>query len=208
VVEAALSRARVRPAVVAVWAVLAGLVVVIVALELRDAGRALSRAAADLRLLVPVPVDEVGAIEIAKAGQLHRFERDAAGTWFYHGMHAGGGAIHTHTPDPALAQRIERAVAAFARTRTERQFALERDAAAYGVATPDIVVLLYRPRQAQPLAQYAVGSLAPDTVSRYVMVVGRPLVVTIPGYQIDNLLALVQAAGASSASTAPPGGSR
>jgi hypothetical protein len=40
------------------------------------------------------------------------------------------------------------------------------------------------------------------------MVVGRQLVVTIPGYQIDNLLALVQAAGATSASTAPPGGSR
>ena len=123
-------------------------------------------------------------------------------------MHAGSEAIHTHTPDPALAQLIERAVAAFARTRTERQFALERDAAAYGVATPDIIVLLYRPRQAQPLAQYAVGGLAPDTVSRYVMVVGRPLVVTIPGYQIDNLLALVRAAGAASASTAPPGGSR
>src|SRR5205807_2013771 len=130
VVEAALSRARVRPAVVAVWAVLAGLVLVIVALELRDAGRAPAGAAADLRLLVPVPVDELGAIEIAEAGRLHRFERDA------------------------------------------------------------------------------VGSLAPDTVSRYVMVVGRPLVVTIPGYQIDNLLALVQAAGATSASTAPPGGSR
>jgi hypothetical protein len=208
VVEAALSRARVRPALVAVWAVLAGLVVVIVALELRDAGRAPSGTDADLRLLVPVPVDEVGAIEIAETGRLHRFERDAAGTWFYHGVHAGGEATHTHTPDPALAQRIERTIAAFARTRTERQFALERDANTYGVATPDIVVLLYRPRQAQPLAQYAVGSVAPDTVSRYVMVVGHPVVFTIPGYQIDNLLALVQAARAASASTAPAGGSR
>jgi len=207
-VEAALSRARVRPAVVAVWAVLAGLVVVIVALELRDAGRAQSGAAADLRLLVPVPVDELGAIEIAEAERLHRFERDAAGAWFYHGAHAGGEATHAHTPDPALAQHIGSAVAAFARTRTEREFALERDAAVYGVATPEIVVLLYRPRQAQPLAQFAVGSVAPDTVSRYVMVVGRPIVFTIPGYQIDNLLALVQAAGAASASTAPPGGSR
>lgn len=203
-----MSRARVRPALVAVWAVLAGLVVVIVALELRNAGRLPSGTDADLRLLMPVPVDELGAIEIAETGRLHRFERDAAGTWFYHGVHAGGEATHTHTPDPALAQRIERAIAAFARTRTERQFALERDANTYGVATPDIVVLLYRPQQTQPLAQYAVGSVAPDTVSRYVMVVGHPVVFTIPGYQIDNLLALVQAAGAASASTAPPGGSR
>ena len=206
--EAALSRARGRPALVAVWAVLAVLVVVIVALELRDAGRAPSGAAADSHLLVPVPLDELGAVEIAEAGRLHRFERDAAGTWFYHGVHAGGEAAHTHAPDPVLAQRIERAVAAFTRTRTERQFALEpRDAPAYGVATPDIVVLVYRPQQAQPLTQYAVGGVAPDTVSRYVMVVGRPVVFTIPGYQIDNLLALVQAAIAS-ASTAPPGGSR
>jgi hypothetical protein len=158
-------------------------------------------------LLVPVPMNELGAVEIAEAGRLHRFERDASGIWFYHGMHAGGEAAHTHAPDPVLAQRIERAVAAFTRTRTERQFALERDAAAYGVATPDIIVLVYRPRQAQPLTQYAVGSVAPDTVSRYVMVVGRPVVFTIPGYQIDNLLALVQAAIAS-ASTAPPAGSR
>jgi hypothetical protein len=192
----------------AVWAVLAVLVVVIVALELRDAGRAPSGAAADSHLLVPVPMDELGAVEIAEAGRLHRFERDAAGAWFYHGVHAGGEAAHTHAPDPVLAQRIERAVAAFTRTRTERQFALERrDAAAYGVATPDIVVLVYRPQQAQPLTQYAVGGIAPDTVSRYVLVVGRPVVFTIPGYQIDNLLALVQAAIAS-ASTSPPGGSR
>lgn len=205
--EAALSRARVRPALIAVWATLAVLVFVIVAVELRDAGRAQSGAAADSRLLVPVPVDELGAVEIAEAGRLHRFERDAAGAWFYHGVHASGEAAHAHAPDPALAQRIERAVAAFARTRTERQFTLERDGAAYGVATPDIVVLVYRPRQAQPLTQYAVGSVAPDTVSRYVMVVGRPVVFTIPGYQIDNLLALVQAAIAS-ASTATPGGSR
>ena len=202
--EAALSRARVRPALIVVWAALAVLVIVIVALELRDAARAPSGAAADSRLLVPVPVDALGALEIAEAGRLHRFERDAAGTWFYHGVHASGEAAHTHAPDPVLARRIERAVAAFARTRTERQFALERDGATYGVAAPDIVVLVYRPRQAQPLMQYAVGSVAPDTVSRYVMVVGRPVVFTIPSYQIDNLLALVQAAIAS-ASTAPRG---
>ena len=43
------------------------------------------------RLLLPVPVDQLGAIEVADAGTLHRFERDAAGAWFYHGAHAGAG---------------------------------------------------------------------------------------------------------------------
>jgi hypothetical protein len=45
-----------------------------------------------------------------------------------------------------------------------------------------------------------VGHVAPDTVSRYVMVVGSPAVVTIPKYQIDNLLDLVRVAGGEAAS--------
>ena len=38
------------------------------------------------------------------------------------------------------------------------------------------------------------GDLAPDKLSRYVMVVGSASVVTIANYQIDNLLALIKAA--------------
>ena len=83
-------------------------------------------------------------------------------------------------------------MAAFGRTRLEREFPLGRDGAEYGVSTPEVVILVYRPGQSQPLAQYAIGHVAPDTVSRYVLVVGRPVVATIPGYQVDNLLALVR----------------
>jgi hypothetical protein len=39
-----------------------------------------------------------------------------------------------------------------------------------------------------------VGDLAPDTLSRYVIVVGSSSAVTIANYQIDNLLALIKAA--------------
>jgi len=184
---------------VAVWLVLAVLVVAIVALEYADRRRATSGAVeTDPRRLLPVPVEQLGAIEVADAGRLHRFERDANGTWFYHGFHTGAESGHTHTADPALAARIERAFAAFGRTRIERQFALDRDGAAYGLATPEILVLVYRPQQAQPLAQYAVGHVAPDTASRYVTLVGSRVVTTIPTYQIDNLLALTRAANASS----------
>jgi hypothetical protein len=70
------------------------------------------------------------------------------------------------------------------------------------------VILVYRPGQSQPLVQYAVGHLAPDTVSRYVTVVGHPVVVTIPAYQIDNLRDLVRALGAAPASGAGATGSR
>jgi hypothetical protein len=182
---------------VAVWLLLAVLVVAIVVIEYTDRRRARSGGAGetDTRLLLSVPVDHLGAIEVAESGRLHRFERDASGTWFYHGIHTGATAAHTHTADPVLAERIERTMAAFGRTRIERDFALGREGAVYGVTTPEILVLVYRPNQSQPLAQYAVGNVAPDTLSQYVMLVGNPVVVTIPKYQIDNLLALIQAAG-------------
>jgi hypothetical protein len=44
-----------------------------------------------------------------------------------------------------------------------------------------MVILVYRAREAQPLAQYAVGDVAPDAISRYVDAVGGAGVVTIPG---------------------------
>lgn len=181
---------------VVVWLLLAVLAVVIVAIEYMDRRRETSGSAqTDARVLLSAAVDELGAVEIADRGRLHRFERDATGAWFYHGIHTEATAAHTHTPDPALAERIARTFAAFGRARIERQFPLDREAGVYGVATPEVVVLAYRRGQSQPLTQYAVGHVAPDTVSRYVMVVGSPVVVTIPKYQIDNLLDLVRVAG-------------
>ena len=184
-----------RRRVATVWGVLGVLVTVVIVLEYRDvvASRSVRAGAGDARMLLPLPVAQLGAIEIALSGTLHRFERDAGGAWFYHGAHAASERDHTHTPDPAMAERIERAVLAFGRARIERQ--LDRgDGKTFGVTTPAMIVLVYRPEARQPLVQYAVGDIAPDTVSRYVDVVGGPGVVTIPNYQIDNLLALVDAA--------------
>ena len=204
--EAALSRAARGSRLLVVWSLAAALALVIGTVQYLDQRRATSAAGgpADARMLLPMPVEQLGAFEIADAGRLHRFERDATGTWFYHGVHAASEAAHTHAADPALAAAIERTVTAFGRTRIERDFALERNGAAYGVASPEIVVLVYGDRQSQPLAQYAVGQVAPDSVSRYVLVVGQPVVVTIPSYQIDNLLGLVRVASAAAAPT-PPG---
>jgi hypothetical protein len=201
VVEAAVSAGRLRPRLVIVWLALAALVGAIVAVEHADLvrpGPGGDQGPADPHLLLPVPVDRLGAIEVAHAGRLHRFERDAAGAWFYHGVHTGTEGVHAHTADPALAARIERAVAAFGRTRIERQLALGTSTGDYGVAVPETLILVYRPHDPQPLVQYAVGDVAPDTFSRYVQVVGSPAVVTIANYQIDNLLALIQSVGGPS----------
>jgi hypothetical protein len=197
----------VRRGLLLVWLLLGALVVGIVALEVADrlgAGR--DERAGDPRMLLPMPVDQLGAIEIVSAGRLHRFERGASGRWFYHGVHAAATPDHTHEDDPAQAERIERAFAAFGRTRIERDFALDREGAAYGLTAPVMVVLVYGPGQRQPLQQYAVGHVAPDTVSRYVHIVGRPVVVTIAGYQIDNLVELVRAVEAPSPPEPRPAG--
>jgi len=195
VVEATLSPPR--RGLTVVWLLLGLLTVGIGALEWTDHLRARSGGAgpADPRLLLPVPLSELGAIEIADAGRVHRFERDATDAWFYHGAHGVTEGVHTHDPDPARAERIARAFAALGRARAERDFPLGRDGATYGVASPELVILVYRPGQSQPLAQYAVGHVAPDTVSRYVTVVGHPVVVTIPAYQIDNLRELIRTMG-------------
>jgi len=185
-----------RRGLVAVWAILAVLVGIVVVVEYRDRLHAASTASeGDPRRLLPVPVERLGAVEVADAGRLHRFERDATGAWLYHGIHTGGEGAHSHTSDPAVAARIERTMAAFGRTRVEREFPLDANGADYGVTAPHVVVLVYGPGQSQPLAQYAVGQIAPDTVSRYVLMVGRRVVVTIPDYQVDNLLALVRTVG-------------
>lgn len=184
-----------RSRVVAVWLVLAALAGAIAVMEYRDlvAARAGRTGPVDPRRLLPVPVEQLGALEIADAGRLHRFERDADGAWFYHGAHTGAEGDHTHGADPATAQRIGQAVAAFGRARIERHVTGDGGGATYGVTTPRVVILAYRPGDRQPIAQYAVGDVAPDTVSRYVEVVGGPGVVTIPDYQVENLLALVRA---------------
>jgi hypothetical protein len=186
-----------------VWLVLGALVVVIGALQVADRLGVRHDPADGPRMLLPMPAQQLGAVEIVDGGRLHRFERSAGGRWFYHGAHSGAAPDHAHAEDPAQAERIERALAAFGRTRIERDFALDREGAAYGVTAPEMVILVYRPGDTRPLQQYAIGHVAADTVSRYVHVVGRPVVVTIAGYQIDNLKDLVRAV--ETAPTAPPG---
>jgi hypothetical protein len=190
------------PKLIAVWGTLLLLIGVIVVIEMRDRAEApsvTSGPARDARLLLPVPIEQVGAIEIAYGGAVHRFERDASGAWFYHAAHGPAQAGHAHQTDPAAAARIATAFAGFDRARMERFFPLQEGGKELGVATPKMVILAYRPNELQPLAQYAVGDIAPDKFSRYVLPVGKPEVVTIANYQIDNLTKLIDAVAAPAA---------
>ena len=181
---------------IAVWLLFVALAVAIVLVE-RQHRTATSAAAGsrDERRLLPVEVAELGAIEVMHKGTLHRFERDPAGAWFYHGIHTGSEQQHGHNADPAAAAQIEKAFTGFGRTRMERQFPLNIQADEFQVTRPEIFIMVYQSKEAQPLARYAVGIVAPDGVSRYVLPVGSTYVMTIANYQIDNLLNLIQAVG-------------
>jgi hypothetical protein len=197
------SSKAIRPRLVAIWGLLLVLVVAIAAIELKDRADAPADpdSVRDPRMLLPVPVGQLGVVEIAHAGALHRFERDSTGGWFYHGVHTAAQGAHAHQPDPALAQRIDTALTAFGRTHIEREMSLAKGPQEYGLANPQMVILVYLPKELKPLAQYAVGDVAPDTYSRYILVVGRPNVGTIPNYQIENLLGLIKAASEQSGKT-------
>ncbi len=179
-----------------VWGILALLVALIAGVkyrEQRESETDRAEAEASARELVPVSMSKIGIVELFQQGTLHRFERDAAGVWFYHGHAAEtSGQPHAHQADPALAPAIEQIFLGFGRTRMERQFprgALEKD---YGTAAPELFIMIYEPKALKPLARYAVGGVAPDRLSRYVLPDGSPMVVTIPNYQVENLQALVR----------------
>jgi len=157
----------------------------------------------DARWLVPVPAEELGALEIVNDGTLHRFERDGAGLWYYHGVHADTDPQHGHTTDPALAEKLETAIVGFTRARRERHIPLSEGSEDFGVKTPQMIVLAYGKGRTEPLAQYAFGDRAPDGVSRYVLQMGSREVVTIADFHLDNLLNLIRAAAATPPAPAP-----
>lgn len=207
-----MSGGRIRPRLVAVWALVIALVAVIVVVERHDRAQEsleMVGLAGRERMLVSEPLDHIGAIEVVAAGEMHRFERDASGIWFSHGAHAKVDGAHGHKTDPVLAESIARAVAAFSAARLERDFRLDTKENTFGVTTPGMVVLVYRPGEAQPMAQFATGDLAPDGVSQYVLPIGGDRVYTVAAYQFENLsklVAMAKVAAAAPASAPAPAG--
>ena len=195
----------IRRRVLIVWLLLAALVAGIGVMEFRNRSRLPESEAEHVagaegsRILLPTPIAKLSAIEIGHAGTLHRFERDGTGAWFYHGVHANAQAAHAHQTDPAQAQIIDKAFAALGRTRMERQLKFDVQANAYGLTSPQMIIIVYAKGNPLPMAQFAVGDVAPDGLSRYVLPVGSNFVVTIADYQITNLLDLIQAVGGSNA---------
>ena len=176
-----------------IWTVLSALAVVI---YIGERQRSEELGVANQRIvhwMLPAPIQELGAVEIMVKGSMHRFERDAEGLWFYHGMHDASKAEHGHRTDPQLAAVIDKAMISFGRIQREQKIAVKAGEDEYGVTRPEIFIMVYRHKAAEPLARYAVGTVATDRVSRYILPVGAADIVTIPDFHIQNLLALIDA---------------
>ena len=190
-----MNAAPIRPRLPAVWLALVVLIAVVAVVEYSDrASEGSSEAERSAAALLPVPMDDLGAVEVGQAGALHRFERNRDGVWLYHGAHGNSETPHEHRADPAKAELIAKALAALMRARIERRLPLDAGGGAqYGLAAPRMLLVIYRINEPRPFAQYAVGDVAPDSFSRSVQKAGSAEVVTIANYQIDNLAKLVEA---------------
>lgn len=189
-----------------IWSVLAVLVFIVAVLEIRDrSSRPEAEEPTGPSMLMPAPMEEIGVIEIAVAGNLHRFSRDENNAWFYHGIHAGPQAAHEHVPDPVMSEKIAKFLAGLGRARIERRFELTDDDP-FGVTKPEMIIMVYVSDLVKPTMRYSVGDLAPDELSRYVHIVGGSEVVSIPDYQIRNLLDLLKTVTAESLQTPAPAG--
>ena len=98
-------RKRSRAAII--WSVLAIFLVVIAVLEFGDRSKQATTVSPEApKMLMPAPLEEIAAIEIAVDGNLHRFSRDDQNTWFYHGIHAGPQSVHESEVQEPRAQPL------------------------------------------------------------------------------------------------------
>jgi hypothetical protein len=202
VVAAAVTEQRKRSRAAIIWSVLAVFLVVIAVLEFGDRSEQAGTVSPTApKMLMPAPLEEIAAIEIAVDGNLHRFSRDDQNAWFYHGIHAGPQSVHEHVPDPEMSQKITKSLGGLGRARIERRFTLTEEDP-FGVTRPEMIVLVYMPDQIEPQVRYSIGDIAPDELSRYVHVVGGPEVVSIANYQIRNLQNLIEMVSAQPESVA------
>jgi hypothetical protein len=144
------------------------------------------------RSLMPLPIDEVAAVEIYARGASFRFERDSSGAWLLHRHAPGDDPNVLHRADPAQSARIARALSAFSRTRIERSVADGGQGDAYGLLDPEAIILLFTDDQTRPPLDFAIGDPA-GGLDRYVLMPDHTEIVTIPEVQIASLMDFVGA---------------
>ena len=154
------------------------------------------------KLLLPVSIGQLWAIEIVSRGALYRFERDPAGRWFHHvgqHVHLPGGLVHQ--ADPTLAPLIETELTGLDRLSIARIVARHPDAAGLasaGLEHPATILLLYSRDTAGPVARIEFGNPAADGLDRYARIQQSDVLVVVSDDAARHLAALLQLAGTPS----------
>jgi Domain of unknown function (DUF4340) len=141
-------------------------------------------------VLVPLPLEEIAAVEIFARGRSHRFERDPSGAWLLHRHAPGDDPNMLHRADPAQSERIARVLSAFSRTPIERTVVEAAPSAANGLVDPEAILLLFTDDPARPPLDYGIGEPV-DGPSRYVLMPDHIGIVTVPEAQIAGLIDFV-----------------
>lgn len=80
------------------------------------------------------------------------------------------------------------------RAKEERQYGAVGDGSQYGFHHP-VVVSLTGLDASHPVAEISIGDLAPDGLSRYVLLAGKDQIISIPNYHVKELLRLYSSIG-------------
>ncbi len=142
------------------------------------------------KFLIPDKIDGIGAIEIVISQKIHRYQKNDKNIWFFHSRHAGHHKVHSHDTIGEYTNVIARTLTGFGRTQKERNFSFDLRKDEYGVVNPNMYILIFKdPTDLAPNLRISVGDVAPDTLSRYILV--KSQVFTIANFHIEKLLNLV-----------------
>jgi hypothetical protein len=191
-----MSSRRLRPGLIAIWLVLAVLVVVIVA-EQGDQTPQQSETAIPL---LGVSEDALGSIEVLHQARRAAINRDGDGQWFVpsaNHSHAGGAvqADETHQATPEASAALAAQVAAIA-ALTVRSADGDRAAANVGVTNPKTIVAFYGRTAgeidyASPLAMLYVGDHAPALGAYYATIDDNPTIALVGDEALRALIELL-----------------
>jgi hypothetical protein len=191
-----MSTRRLRPGLIAIWLVLAGLVVVIAA---RQDGETPDARESVIPLLA-VGEDALGSIEVLHQARRAAVSRDAEGRWFVHAAdhsHAGGAvqADETHRAAPEAAATLAARVAATAALTVRRAEGTAK-AEDVGVGNPKTIVAFYGRAAGEidygsPLAMLYVGDHAPALAAYYATIDDDQTITLIGDKALSALIELL-----------------
>jgi hypothetical protein len=191
-----MSTRRLRPGLVAIWLVLIGLVVVIVAQQASQAPDPLAPTVS----LLSVGADALGSIEVLHQARRAAVSRDGEGQWFVHAAnhsHAGGAvqADETHQATPEAAADLGLRVTATAALTVR---ATERPARAedVGVANPKTIIAFYGRTADEidygsPLTMLYIGDRAPALGAYFATINDDPTIALVDDEALAALIDLL-----------------